>query len=57
LNFGTGSAVPNYQDLSFKFNFPTVKAGKFSIFGLGGKSDISFLGSETDFSKATAILW
>jgi len=52
LNFGTGSAVPNYQDLSFKFNFPTGKAGKFSIFGLGGKSDISFLGSETDFSKS-----
>jgi hypothetical protein len=52
LNFGTGAAVPNYQDLNFKFNFPTAKAGKFSVFGLGGKSDISFLGSETDFSKS-----
>jgi len=57
LNFGTGSAVPNYQDLNFKFNFPTAKAGKFSIFGLGGKSSISFLGSETDFSKSNGNLY
>ncbi|MEO6328969.1 MAG: TonB-dependent receptor [Ginsengibacter sp.] len=28
--------TPDYQDLSFKFNFPTKKAGTFSIFGLGG---------------------
>ncbi|MBO6522525.1 MAG: carboxypeptidase-like regulatory domain-containing protein [Balneolaceae bacterium] len=28
-----------FQDLSFKFNFPTKKAGTFSIFGLGGLSN------------------
>lgn len=28
--------VPAYQDLSFKLNFVTKKAGNFSIFGLGG---------------------
>lgn len=27
---------PNYQDMSFKFNFPTKKAGTFALFGLGG---------------------
>jgi len=32
--------VPKYQDLSFKFNFPTKKVGNFSIFGLGGLSNI-----------------
>ena len=31
---------PNYQDLSFKLNFPLEK-GNFSIFGLGGTSRIS----------------
>lgn len=27
-----------FQDLSFKFNFPTEKAGTFSLFGMGGLS-------------------
>ena len=33
------NALPNYQDLSFKFNLPTRKAGVFSIWGLGGMAD------------------
>lgn len=28
--------VPVYQDISFKLNFPTKKAGTFALFGLGG---------------------
>ncbi len=28
----------NFQDLSFKFHFPTKKLGDFSVFGLGGLS-------------------
>ena len=32
--------VPKYQDLSFKFYLPAGKLGTFSIFGLGGKSNI-----------------
>jgi hypothetical protein len=32
--------VPKYQDLSFKINVPTATAGTFSIFGLGGRSNI-----------------
>jgi len=42
------NATPNYQDLSFKLDFANGKAGKFSIFGIGGLSDIAFLASETD---------
>lgn len=30
------SGLPVYQDLSFKLNFPTAKAGTFSIWGIGG---------------------
>lgn len=33
------NALPNYQDLSFKINLPTKKAGVFSIWGLGGNSN------------------
>jgi len=37
-----GGAVPKYQDLTFKVNIPTVKAGKFSITGIIGNSSIFF---------------
>ena len=40
LDFGLGDAVPDYQDLNFKFNFPTSRAGIFSVWGIGGLSDI-----------------
>ncbi len=33
-------ALPHYQDLTFKLNFPTKK-GKISVFGLGGMSRIT----------------
>lgn len=35
----TENALANYQDLSFKFNFPTKKAGTFALWGIGGNSD------------------
>jgi hypothetical protein len=38
IPIGTG-AIPSYQDAAFKFNFP-VKKGVFSLFGVGGKSNI-----------------
>ena len=50
IDFGTGAAVPEYQDLSFKLNFPR-KNGRLSIFGLGGLSDIELLGSEEDLDQ------
>ena len=34
------NALPNYQDLSFKFNLPTKKSGTFSFWGIGGLSDV-----------------
>ncbi len=34
------NALPNYQDLSFKINLPTKKAGTFSLWGIGGISDV-----------------
>ncbi len=42
------NATPNYRDLSFKLDFANGKAGKFSIFGIGGTSNIDFLGDELD---------
>lgn len=34
----SGSYLPEYQDISFKINLPTKKAGTFSLFGLGGSN-------------------
>ena len=33
-----GDEIPVYQDLSFKLNLPTSKAGTFSLYGIGGLS-------------------
>lgn len=48
IDFGTGSAIPEYQDLSMKLDFPTKKAGKFSVFGIGGMSFIDFKGADDE---------
>lgn len=48
VDFGTGAAVPEYQDISFKIDIPTENTGRFSVFGLGGISNIDLLGSEAD---------
>ncbi len=41
INFGTGTALPYYQDLSFKIDVP-LKKDKLTIFGIGGISNIHF---------------
>ncbi len=46
IDFGTGSAVPQYQDLSFKFDMPTKRIGKFSVWGIGGLSYVALLASQ-----------
>jgi hypothetical protein len=51
INFGTGTAVPKYQDLSFKLNFPTEKLGTFSVWGIGGLSYIELLDSKRDTTQ------
>lgn len=42
VRIGT-DAVPNYQDWSFKLNFPTKKNASISIFSIGGISKINTL--------------
>ncbi len=42
------SAIPYYQDLSFKLNFGDSKLGRFEVFGMGGLSSIDFYGDEID---------
>lgn len=51
LEFGTGAAVPKYQDVSFKIDLPTQKAGKFSVFGMGGISYIEVLDKDIDSTR------
>lgn len=46
IKLGT-SAVPKYQDGAIRFNFPTKKAGVFSITSIGGYSTIKIILSKT----------
>ncbi|MCF2489464.1 TonB-dependent receptor [Dyadobacter sp. CY347] len=48
INFGTGNAVPDYQDLNFKVAVPTSAKGKITLFGIIGASDVQFLGNDVD---------
>lgn len=48
LNFGTGKAVPQYQDVNFKFVLPLGRQNRLTFFGLGGPSRVSFLGKDAD---------
>ncbi|MDF2450422.1 MAG: hypothetical protein K0R26_2926, partial [Bacteroidota bacterium] len=51
IKLGT-SAVPQYQDGAFRFNFPTKKAGVFSFSGIGGLSTIKIiLSTQTERPK------
>ncbi len=55
IRFGV-SASPQYQDVSYKVNIPTNKAGIFTLWGIGGKSKLSLLDSDrkaTDWSYIT----
>jgi hypothetical protein len=42
--------IPEYQDLSFKLNFPTKNAGVFSLWGVGG-NDLNIEPEENDSTK------
>lgn len=46
FEFGTGNSIPQYQDITFKVDVPTKKAGRFSLFGVGGTSYIEFQASD-----------
>ncbi|MEZ5013537.1 MAG: TonB-dependent receptor [Chitinophagales bacterium] len=45
INFGTGTAIPYYQDVTFKCNVPISQKHILTAFGLGGKSSIDLLSS------------
>ena len=49
FDFGTGSAVPTYQDWTAKINIPLKKGGTLSFFTLGGLGDISMENGESGF--------
>lgn len=46
-----GSAIPIFQDLSYKIHLPTKKKGVFNLWGIGGLSNQAFNedGEEADF--------
>jgi hypothetical protein len=46
IDFGTGDAVPQYQDASFRVDLNSGKAGKFTAWGVGGLSYIALLESD-----------
>lgn len=53
LSIGT-NAVPRYQDLTFKLNFPHKK-GITSLFGIGGLSHIDILAADADAGDVYAL--
>lgn len=68
MEMGTGTAIPDYQDLTVLADLPFRKIGRFKFVGIFGKSAISFgrtfdheavssnqLGYATDFSAALSI--
>ena len=55
INFGTGAAVPDYQDVSFKLNLPTDGKVTFEVFGLAGISEIGLIGSEIDTNGVESL--
>ena len=48
INFGTGTAIPYYQDITARVNVPTPKAGTFSMFAIGGISQIDLISSNEE---------
>lgn len=54
IDLGTGASIPEYQDMTFKLNFPTQKVGTFSVFGVGGFSNIDFALDTTDSNLFSA---
>lgn len=53
VSLGT-AATPRYYDINFKVDIPTKKAGHFSLFGIGGISDIAILDQGSSGADAFA---
>jgi hypothetical protein len=52
IQFGTGSAVPIYQDVNYKFQTAVGKKGNLSLFGIAGTSNVDILGSDVDTAES-----
>lgn len=52
INFGTGSALPLYQDVNYKVTTRIGSKGKLSLFGIAGNSSIDFWGKDVDTTKS-----
>jgi len=57
FDFGTGTAIPKYSDLTFKVHIPTKSMGTFDVYGLGGINSIDFINSEKDSSDLRESLY
>jgi hypothetical protein len=57
IEFGTGTSIPYYQDLSFNVNIPVKKTGRLQVFGLGGLNHISFENSKLDSNETDENLY
>ena len=53
MDFGTGTAVPQYQDLTFKIDLPSSKIGRISLFGIGGLSYIELHDSKVNVAESS----
>ncbi len=51
INFGTGTAVPIYQDINYKVYLPISPKTSLSIFGIAGNSKVDFLGNDVDTTQ------
>lgn len=70
IGTGTGTAIPEYNDLTFIVDVPGTKAGRFKLFGLRGKSSIALgqdlydstensyglRGTSTDFASELEVI-
>lgn len=52
IDIGT-SAVPKYQDASFRLNFPLKGGGNVALFGVGGTSKVDIMVSDQDKPERT----
>lgn len=50
---GTGGSIPEYKDMTFIFDIPGTKAGRFKVFGVWGKSYIELGRNPEDTSETS----
>ena len=56
IDVGT-DAIPQYQDASFRVNFPRQNGGNIALFGIGGISNIDILISEEEAPSTETLIY